>query len=93
MHAPYNGPRWPRIERGSDRDASACWSDTFQDSPATYEEWKTLVLNHKVRGVNVHDARLVAAMMTHGITHILTANGKDFQRYPDITVVTPQQIE
>ena len=63
------------------------------DSPAIYETWKALVLTHKVRGLNVHDARLVAAMMTHGVTHILTANAKDFQRYPDMTVVTPQQIE
>src|SRR5213083_1540487 len=62
------------------------------DSPAIYEKWKRLVLAHKVRGVNVHDARLVAAMMIHGVTHILTANVKDFQRYPDITVVAPNQI-
>ena len=62
------------------------------DSPAIYEKWKTLVLAHKVRGVNVHDARLVAAMMIHGVTHILTANAKDFQRYPDITVVAADQI-
>ena len=63
------------------------------DSPAIYEKWKALVLTHKVRGLNVHDARLVAAMMIHGVTHILTANVKDFQRYPDITVVAPNQIE
>ena len=63
------------------------------DSPAIYEKWKTLVLAHRVRGVNVHDARLVAAMMIHGVTHILTANVKDFQRYPDITVVAPNEIE
>ena len=62
------------------------------DSPAIYEKWKRLVLAHKVRGVNVHDARLVAAMMIHGVTHILTPNVKDFQRYPDITVVAPNQI-
>ena len=63
------------------------------DSPAIYEKWKTLVLAHKVRGVNVYDARLVAAMMVHSVTHILTANVKDFQRYPDITVVMPKEIE
>ena len=62
------------------------------DSPAFYEEWKTLVLAHKVRGVNVHDARLVAAMMIQGVSHILTANVKDFHRYPGIIVVAPDQI-
>jgi predicted nucleic acid-binding protein len=63
------------------------------DNPAIYEKWKELVLAHNVRGVNVHDARLVAAMMIHGVTNILTANTKDFHRYPDITVVAPNQIK
>src|SRR5256884_2399024 len=63
------------------------------DSPAIYEKWKTLVLAHNVRGVNVHDARLVAAMMIHGVTHMLTSNVKDFRRYSDIHVVEPNQIK
>ena len=62
------------------------------DSPAIYEKWKALVVDHQVRGVNVHDARLVAAMMIHGVTHILTANVKDFQRYPNISIVDPEQF-
>src|SRR5439155_23307191 len=33
------------------------------DSPAIYEKWKKLVLAHKVRGGNVHDAGVVAARM------------------------------
>ena len=51
------------------------------DSPVVYERWKELVLAHKVIGVNVHDAHLVAAMIVHDVTHILTANVKDFVRY------------
>ncbi|MDX6288577.1 MAG: hypothetical protein QOH42_376 [Blastocatellia bacterium] len=62
------------------------------DNPAVYESWKALVITHGVSGVNVHDARLVAAMMVHGITHILSANVKDFARYPGITVLAPEQI-
>jgi len=62
------------------------------DSPFVYERWKTLVLVHKVIGVNVHDARLAAAMLVHGVTHILTANVRDFVRYPGVTAVRPDQI-
>ncbi|HMJ25231.1 MAG TPA: hypothetical protein VK475_05360, partial [Pyrinomonadaceae bacterium] len=62
------------------------------DSPSVYEGWKALVLAHKVIGVNVHDARLVAAMLIHGVTHILTANIKDFDRYAAVTAVTPEEI-
>ena len=65
----------------------------LQDSPAVYEKWKTLVVTHKVVGVNVHDARLVAAMKVHGVAHILTANVRDFGRYPGITVLAPEQID
>jgi hypothetical protein len=31
-------------------------------------------------GVQVHDARLVAAMKVHGVTRILTINIRDFSR-------------
>jgi predicted nucleic acid-binding protein len=63
------------------------------DSPATFAKWKALVLAHKVIGVNVHDARLVAAMLVHGVTHILTANVKDFVRYSAVTAIAPDQIK
>ena len=42
------------------------------DNPAVHTEWRRLVVAHAVQGVQVHDARLVAAMNVHGITHILT---------------------
>ncbi len=96
MYTTYDGARRIRIEHRGDRDASAVVGTTFSGltrQPCIYEKWKTLVLAHKVRGVNVHDARLVAAMMIHGVTHILTANVNDFQRYPDITVLAPEEIE
>jgi predicted nucleic acid-binding protein len=40
-----------------------------------------------VRGVHVHDARLVAGMKAYGIRQVLTDNHKDFARYPEITVL------
>ena len=63
------------------------------DVPQIYHEWKTLVVKHSVLGVNVHDARLVAAMNIHGFSHIMTFNDKDFRRYePGITVMTPGDV-
>jgi predicted nucleic acid-binding protein len=62
------------------------------DSPSVYERWKLLVVAHRVFGVNVHDARLVATMVVHGVTHILTANVKDFGRYASVTAISPDQI-
>ena len=51
------------------------------DSPAVYTEWRRLVVSFGVSGVQVYDARLVAAMRVHGVTHILTLNTSDFVRY------------
>jgi len=63
------------------------------DSKPIFEEWKRLVTQHSVRGVQVHDARLVAAMNILHITHILTFNSGDFNRYPGIAVVSPADVE
>jgi len=60
--------------------------------PAIYPEWRRLVVLHSVAGAQVHDARIVAAMKVFGITNILTFNGSDFTRYPDLHVVHPTQI-
>lgn len=64
------------------------------DNPNIYSEWKRLVKKHQVKGVQVHDARLVAAMITHGLNHILTFNVKDFKRYQveRIKAVSPQNL-
>jgi len=63
------------------------------DTEAIYQEWERLVITYKVIGVNVHDARLVAAMIVHGLTHILTFNITDFARYSEITAVNPPSLK
>ena len=62
------------------------------DSPAVYMEWERLVISQNITGRNAHDARLVAAMAVHGITHLLTFNGTDFARFPGITVLDPAAV-
>lgn len=51
------------------------------DMPTVYPEWRRLVVQFGVSGVQVHDARLVATMRANNTTHILTFNTKDFLRY------------
>ena len=57
------------------------------DNPAVYGRWRRLVVAFNVSGVQVHDARLVAAMMVAGVTHILTFNTGDFRRYAPAGIV------
>ena len=49
-----------------------------------------MVADHDVKGKQVHDARLVAAMLRHNISHLLTFNAAD-TRYAEISVVEPQR--
>ena len=64
------------------------------DLPTLYAEWRRLVVTYGVSGVQVHDARLVAAILSHGATHILTFNTADFARYaPEgIVAVDPKTV-
>ena len=45
-----------------------------------------------VKGKQAHDARLAAAMLRHSVTHLLTYNTSDFQRYPEITALSPVSV-
>jgi predicted nucleic acid-binding protein len=58
----------------------------------TYSIWRDLVKTHSVSGVRVHDARLVAWMMTHSIDDIITLNGSDFVRYPGMKAHLPSSF-
>jgi len=62
------------------------------DTDAVYIEWRRLVTTHSVAGFRSYDARIVAAMLVHGVSHLLTFNVGDFRRYPDITVVHPDDV-
>ncbi len=64
----------------------------LRDERAIFQQWERLVAEGHVKGKNAHDARLVAAMVRHGLTHILTFNADDFHRYSEIEVVTPEAI-
>ena len=62
------------------------------DKPEVYVEWKRLLLAYRVVGVQVHDARIAAAMAVHGIRHLMTLNSADFARYSHITAVLPADV-
>ena len=59
------------------------------DRPTLLAEWESLVVAYACVGKSAHDARLVAAMRTHGLTELLTFNRADFRRYDGITVIDP----
>ena len=60
--------------------------------PTAYPIWRGLVVAHAVQGKQVHDARLVALMKAHGLTHVLTLNAGDFARFPGIIEIDPASL-
>ena len=59
------------------------------DSEAVYREWRRIVVQFGVSGIQVHDARLAAAMYVHDVKHILTLNVTDFSRFSGLTALHP----
>ena len=62
------------------------------DNERVHAEWRRLVVSHSVAGVQVHDARLVAAMLVHGVADLLTLNDRDFSRYTGVRAVHPRDV-
>lgn len=62
------------------------------DPPAIYPVWESLVIQYRVAGKPAHDARLVAAMLVHGLTTILTFDRTGFSRYAGIEVLHPADV-
>lgn len=62
------------------------------DTPAIHTTWRSFVVDYAVSGVQVHDARIAAAMHVHRIPNLLTLNGRDFTRFPGITASHPSDV-
>ena len=89
----HNGLGW------STDDTARAVAKIERDFKILYEDagclatWKELITTHKVCGVKVHDARLVAVMKCHGIRRILTFNTADYARYPEIEAIHPESVQ
>lgn len=62
------------------------------DSVSVHSQWRRLVVQHSVSGIQVHDAKLAAFMMVHSVPKILTLNDRDFRRYTGIYAFHPRDL-
>lgn len=65
--------------------------ELLPDTPATFIEWRKLVSDYKITGVQVHDTKLIASMNVHKVEHLVTLNEKDLKRF-SINVINPGDI-
>jgi predicted nucleic acid-binding protein len=66
--------------------------EVLTEADTAYTRWKNLLTHHGVSGLQVYDARIVAVMGSHNISHLVSFNIVDFQRYNGIAAATPQTI-
>jgi len=62
------------------------------EPPDIAKAWADVVREHRVLGKQAHDARLVALMLSHDISQLLTLNVSDFARYAEIAALTPAEV-
>ena len=79
----------------ADRRARAIESriSLLPDTPDVHIEWRRLLVDYSISGVQVHDARIAAAMQVHGVKRILTFNSRDFARFTDIEAIHPGDLK
>jgi hypothetical protein len=62
------------------------------DSQAVHDRWRQFLVEHQVKGVQVHDTRLAASMYLHRIPRLLTINPRDFARFQGLTILHPADV-
>jgi hypothetical protein len=69
------GNEGSEAESEAERQARAIEAgmSSLPDSEAVYREWRTIVVQYGVMGVQVHDARFAAAMRVNRVSHIVSA--------------------
>lgn len=61
------------------------------DETMVYGHWKRLIVEQRMTGRRIFDARLVAVMLAHGVARLLTFNGTEFAGL-GIVVLEPQAV-
>lgn len=64
----------------------------LRDERGILDRWQEIVRDIGIGGKQAHDARLIAAMRRHGLTHLLTFNVSDFRRYTDVELLDPHLL-
>ena len=63
--------------------------ELLPDTAVILPAWRQVVIHRRVIGKLAHDARLVAAMIRHNVTHLMTFNAPDFKRFSEIETLDP----
>jgi toxin-antitoxin system PIN domain toxin len=58
------------------------------EGPGYWDTLRSLIITGNIAGARIHDARIAAVCLTHGVTELWTAD-RDFSRFPALRVRNP----
>jgi predicted nucleic acid-binding protein len=85
----FNPPSPPKVAL----DQIEAWLESpslalLAETPAHWSDLRTLLVSGHVTGPLVHDARVAAICLQHGVRELWSSD-RDFGRFPALTVVNP----
>lgn len=62
------------------------WLNVLDETEMVSKMLRELVKHYRISGKHIHDANVVAAMLSHGISRIVTYNREDFSVFTEIAL-------
>ncbi|MBW4630388.1 MAG: PIN domain-containing protein [Iphinoe sp. HA4291-MV1] len=87
-----NGLGWSAEQTRTEVEQIVSQFPLLEETPQIFTHWLNYVITNNVMGKRVHDARFIAVMLAHGVTHLLTFNIDDFRNKQEIVIVHPQTV-
>ncbi|MBI2298476.1 MAG: type II toxin-antitoxin system VapC family toxin [Armatimonadetes bacterium] len=84
----HGGPQPPQVLAAEIASFESGFK-VLEDGPPVTAKLVELIQQVAVGGKQIHDANLVATMLVHGVSRLVTANGPDFRRFPPWIDVLP----
>jgi predicted nucleic acid-binding protein len=66
--------------------------ELLPETASVYAAWQALVAKYNVQGKRAHDAHLVALMLEHHVSRLLTFNERDFTQFVEIECINPFDV-
>lgn len=79
--------KWEEIQ--PQLDALLAQTVFLSESELSTRKLIELGSRYTVLGKQIHDTNIVATMLAHGVTRLVTFNPDDFKRFTEIEVITP----
>ena len=61
---------------------------SYPEGPGYWDTFRSLIITGNIAGARIHDARIAAVCLTHGVTELWTAD-RDFSRFLPLRTHNP----